>query len=192
MHFERGQATIEWVGLVCLAAVVFGALALVVPVIDGRSFGGFLSHRFVCAVRAAACTDGALVRAYGRSDAALVRRYAPGVAYEPGERQLPVDYRRCRAVACARAPDDRDLDVHRTDTGGRATLFTRVVRAGGRTYIQYWFYYPDSNSAVLGSDKAWRRAFAVAAAAGTARHAAAPVPRLPPRRLGGPSGADRP
>jgi len=160
MHSERGQATIEWVGLVCLAAVALGALALVVPVVDGRSFGGFLSHRFVCAVRGAACADRALVRAYGRSDAALVRRYAPGVAYEPGERQLPVDYRRCRAVACARAPDDRDVDVHRTDTSGRATLFTRVVRAGARTYIQYWFYYPDSNSAVLGSDKAWRRAFA--------------------------------
>ena len=161
MHSERGQATIEWVGLVCLAAVVLGALALAVPAIDGRSFGGFLSHRIVCAVRGAACADGALVRAYGRSDAELVRRYAPGVAYEPGERQLPVDYRRCRAVACARAPDDRDLDAHRTDAGGRATLFTRVVRAGGRTYIQYWFYYPDSNSAVLGSDRAWRRAAAL-------------------------------
>ena len=36
-----------------------------------------------------------------------------------------------------------------------------MVRAGGRTYIQYWFYYPDSNSAVLGSDQAWRRAAAL-------------------------------
>ena len=97
---------------------------------------------------------------YGASDAELVRRYAPGVVYEPGERQLPVDFRRCRRVGCARAPDDRDLDVHRTDAGGRATLFTRVVRAGGRTYIQYWFYYPDSNSTVLGSDKIWKGVFA--------------------------------
>ena len=192
MHSERGQATIEWVGLVCLAAVALGALALAVPVVDGRSFGGFLSHRIVCAVRGAACADGALVRAYGRSDAELVRRFAPGVAYEPGERQLPVDYRRCRAVACARAPDDRDLDVHRTDAGGRATLFTRVVRAGGRTYIQYWFYYPDSNSAVLGSDRAWRRARGAAARPAAVRQAAQAVPGLSSGRLGGPSGADRP
>ncbi|HYI35519.1 MAG TPA: hypothetical protein VEX39_02855 [Thermoleophilaceae bacterium] len=159
MLSDRGQATIEWVGLICLASLGLGALALVIPVVDGRSLGGFLSHRIVCAVRGAACADGAL-RRYGASDAALVRRFAPGVVYEPGERQLPVDFRRCRVVRCARAPDDPDLDAHRTDAGGRATLFTRVVRAGGRTYIQYWLYYPDSNSAVLGSDEIWRRAFA--------------------------------
>ncbi len=117
----------------------------------------------------------------GRSDAELVRRYAPGVVYEPGERQLPVDYRRCRAVACARAPDDRDLDAHRTDAGGRATLFTRVVRAGGRTYIQYWFYYPDSNSAVLGSDKAWRRAAALLPGPRPVRQAAAALSGLSSR-----------
>ncbi len=39
--------------------------------------------------------------------------------------------------------------------GARATVFTRVIRRGGRTYIQYWLYYPDSNSAIAGSDKAW-------------------------------------
>lgn len=156
MHAERGQATIEWVGLVCLAALGLGALALAAPVVDGRSLGGFLSHRIVCAVRGAACADAALGRAYGPSDAELVRRFAPGVVYERGERQLPVDFRRCRAVACARARDDPDLDVHRTAAGNRATLFTRVVRSGGRTYIQYWFYYPDSNSTVMGADRAWR------------------------------------
>ncbi len=165
MLCERGQATIEWVGLVCLAAFVLGALALVVPGADGRSFGGFLSHRIVCAVRGAACADVALRRVYGPGDAELVRRFAPGVVYERGERQLPVDFRRCRSPACARALDDRDLDVHRTAAGGRATLFTRVVRSGGRTYIQYWFYYPDSNSTVLGSDEIWRRAFAPMSAA---------------------------
>ena len=29
-------------------------------------------------------------------------------------------------------------------------MFTHVVRRGGRTYIQYWLYYPDSNSTVAG------------------------------------------
>ncbi len=180
MDSERGQAAIEWIGLVLLASVALGALALAVPVVDGRSFGAFLSHRIGCAVRGAACADGALVRAYGRSDAELVRRYAPGVVYEPGERQLPVDYRRCRAVACARAPDDRDLDVHRTDAGRRATMFTRVVRAGGRTYIQYWFYYPDSNSAVLGVRPGVAAGGRAPARAVAVRHAAAALSRLSP------------
>ena len=55
MRSERGQATIEWVGLVLLASLALGALAAVVPVIDGRSFGGFLSHRIVCAVKGSTC-----------------------------------------------------------------------------------------------------------------------------------------
>lgn len=142
MFSEDGQATIEWVGLVLLVAVSLVALAAVVPVIDGRSFGAFLSHRITCAVRGSACEDGAdqraLRRAYGETDAELLRRFAPGIVYEPGERQVPVDFRDCRRPRCARTPDDRDLDVHRTDSGGRVTVFTRVVRKDGMTYIQYW------------------------------------------------------
>jgi hypothetical protein len=155
---ERGQAAVEWVGLVLLCAVALGAVAGVAPAPDGRSFGGFLAHRIVCAVKGG-CDDGdlELARAYGPRDAELVRRYAPGLVYEPGEKQLPVDWRRCRDTDCANAPDDRDLDVQRTDSGGRATVFTRVVRRRGRLYIQYWFYYPDSNTTLAGSDKIWGR-----------------------------------
>jgi hypothetical protein len=153
---ESGQAAVEWVGLVLLAALALGALASLGPSVDGRSFGGFLAHRIVCAVKGG-CRDGdaALARAYGERDAELVRRHAPSVVYEPGERQLPVDYRRCRAVPCAEGPDDRDLDVHSTDSGRRATAFTRVIRRNGRTYIQYWLYYPDSNSTWAGSSWLW-------------------------------------
>jgi hypothetical protein len=160
MRDEGGQATIEWVGLMLLASVCLGAMTTVAPVIDGRSFGGFLSHRIVCAVRGSACTDRVdhqqLVGAYGRHAADRVRALAPDIVYEPGERSVPVDYRRCRSLDCSRSPDDRELDTHRTSGGQQPTVFTHVVRRGGRTYIQYWFYYPDSNSAVLGSDKAWR------------------------------------
>ena len=157
MRCERGQATIEWVGLVLLASLVLGALATAVPVIDGRSFGGFLSHRVFCAI-GGGCDAGLaqLARAYGEEDAELVRAYAPGLVYEPGERSIPVDFRACRDPACARAPDDRDLDVHRSAAGLSATAFTRVVRRGGHAYLQYWLYYPDSNSAIAGSDRAWR------------------------------------
>jgi hypothetical protein len=157
---EDGQAVIEWVGLVLLATLLLLAVGASVALMDGRSYGGFLSHRLVCAVRGKACPDGAdarrLVRAYGPSDTQLVRRFAPDIVYEPGEREVPVDFRRCRDPGCARTPDDRDLDVHRTDAGRRVTVFTRVVHRGGRTYIQYWFYYPDSNSTVLGADRLWK------------------------------------
>ena len=158
MTSERGQASLEWIGLVLLVSLAAGGLAGVGPSVDGRSFGGFLSHRLVCAVKGG-CDDGdgALARAYGMRDAALVRRHAPNIAYEPGERSLPVDYRRCRARRCADGPDDRDADVHRTEAGERATVFVRVIRRDGRTYLQYWLYYPDSNTTWAASDKLWER-----------------------------------
>jgi len=156
MRCERGQATIEWVGLVLLASLVLGALATAVPLVDGRSFGGFLSHRILCAIKGR-CSNGdqALARAHAPPDAELLRRHAPELVYERGERQLPVDFRTCRAPGCSEAPDDPDLDVHRSTTGERATAFTNVMRRGGRTYLQYFLYYPDSNSTFAGSDVAW-------------------------------------
>ena len=157
---ERGQAAVEFVADVLLAALVLGALVAVSPRFDGRSFGGFLAFRIVCTIeRDCHDGDGSLRRAYGTRDAALVRDLAPNLVYEPGERQLPVDWRDCRRVACAEAPDEPDLDVHRTHAGERATAFTRILRRGGRTYLQYWFYYPDSRSTWAGSDDLWDRAW---------------------------------
>jgi hypothetical protein len=157
-HAELGQASIEWVGLVLVCSLALGALAALAasgPPIDGRSFGGFLTHRVACAARGG-CNDGqrALAGAYGPRVAALVREHAPNLVYERGERQLPVDWRRCRRPECASADDDPDLDVHGA-AGGRATVFTRVLRRGERTYVQYWLYYPDSNTTFAGADRAW-------------------------------------
>ncbi len=148
----------EWVGTMLLVALMGTASLAVAPMVDGRSFGGFLTHRIVCAVRSGGCHDGdaALMASYGARTASLVREHAPGLVYEPGERELPVDYRRCRDPECADTPDDPDLDAHRSAAGARSTVFTRVVRRGGRTYIQYWFYYPDSNSTWAGSDRIWK------------------------------------
>ncbi len=164
---ERGQATIEWVGLVLIAALVLGALAASTalqagPLIDGRPFGGFLAHRIACAVTGR-CEDGgdaALARASGEDDAALLREHAPNIVYEPGELQLPIDYRECRSAACAEAPDDRDLDldVHAGDAGARSTAFTRILRRDGRTYLQYCLHYPDSNSTLGSVDRLWNAA----------------------------------
>ncbi|MBN1528630.1 MAG: hypothetical protein JW895_06185 [Thermoleophilaceae bacterium] len=158
MGSERGQATVEWVGVVLLVCLLAGAVLAAARGVDGRGFGGALAHRIACAARGG-CDDGdaELARAYGPADAALVREHAPGIVYEPGERQLPVDYAGCRVPDCAVAPDDGDLDAHRTDAGRRATVFTHVVRRRGSTHLQYWLYYPDSNTAWAGSDGIWRR-----------------------------------
>jgi hypothetical protein len=155
MACQRGQAVVEWMGLVLLVLVLAGAVTTVADW-DGRSMGGVIADRISCTAKGG-CDYGhrSLEVAYGVDDAALVRRHLPGLVYESGERQVPVDWRTCRAVACATAGGDRDMDVHSTDRGARVTVFTRLVRAPGRRYIQYWFYYPDSNTAFAGSDRIW-------------------------------------
>ena len=135
------------VSLALTAAVAF------VPSVDGRPLGAAIARALVCAVRSDCHDDAAaLRRAYGEEDAALVRAHAPNIVYERRTLTLPVDYRRCRSHRCSDAPDRRDLDVHRAARGGaQATAFTHVVHRGGRTYLQYWFYYPDSPSTFAGS-----------------------------------------
>src|SRR4051794_40208285 len=111
MRSERGQASIEWTGIVCLVALALGAAVAFVPAVDGRSFGGFITHAIVCAVKGGCdAGDDALRTAYGRADAELVRRYAPNIVYEPGTHTLPIDFRSCRSHRCSDAPDDQSLD----------------------------------------------------------------------------------
>ncbi len=171
---ERGQGTIELVSLVLLVSLALGALVTVAPRFDGRSFGGFLTFRLVCTIKQDCHEgDGSLAEAYGDRDAALVRELAPNLVYEPGERQVPVDWRRCRDPACADAPDEPDLDAHRTRAGQRTTAFTRVIRRYGRTYVQYWLYYPDSRTVWAGSDELWDRVWNGARMQGLVRRAPA-------------------
>lgn len=154
MLSERGQATIEWTGVVLLVALALGAATALVPAIDGRSFGGWLAHSLLCAVRDGGCgsADDGLRSAYGAEDAAAMRRFAPNIVYEPGTHTLPVDFRRCRSHRCSDAPDDPSLEVtSSTRTRTPAAAFTHLVRRGGETFLQYWFYYPDSPSTFLGS-----------------------------------------
>src|SRR4051812_23688204 len=141
MSGERGQASVEWIGLLLLVSVSLAAAVAFVPVVDGRPLGAAIARALGCAGKHDCHADGAALRnAYGERDGGLVRANVPSIVYEPGTLTLPVDYRRCRSQSCADAPDDRDLDVHRAARGGTpATAFTHVVRRGGRTYIQYWF-----------------------------------------------------
>jgi hypothetical protein len=157
---EAGQASLEWIAVVLLVALAGAALSAAAPVVDGRSIGGFLAHHFVCAATDRChASEHALEQAYGERDASTVRELAPNLVYEPGERELPVDWRRCRRPQCAGAPDDTALDSHLSDSGERATAFTRLIRRGGRLYLQYWLYYPDSNTALAGSDRLWERSW---------------------------------
>jgi hypothetical protein len=152
MHSERGQASVEWVGLLLLVSLALAGALAFVPAVDGRPLGAALARALVCAVKQDCHSEGvALVKAYGDHDASLVRAQAPNIVYEPGTLALPVDYRRCRSHRCSDAPDDRGLDVNRSKQGAQATAFTHVVHRGGKTYIQYWLYYPDSPSTWMGS-----------------------------------------
>ena len=102
---ERGQASVEFVALVSLCCLAFGALLALRGGFDGRDAGGFLARHLVCAVTGRCDRDEArLVAAYGERDAASVRALAPNLVYEPGERELPVDWRECRRVSCSRRP----------------------------------------------------------------------------------------
>jgi hypothetical protein len=156
MRCQRGQATVEWTGLVLLVALALGAVVALVPLVDGRSFGSYLAHSILCAARGGCSAgEGSLTRAYGRDDAALLRRFAPNIVYEPGADSLPVDFRRCRSSGCAHAPDDRNLDATRSDTGVPAAAFTHVLHRGGETFLQYWFYYPYSDTVLGPSHVVW-------------------------------------
>ena len=157
---EDGQASVELVGLLLVVSLALGALAAVTPRVDGRSIGGFLAHRVVCAATGGCrAAERELERAYGLEVADAVRELAPNLVYEPGERQLPVDWRDCRRPRCASAPDDPTLDTHSSEARARAPAFTHVIRRNGRLYVQYWLYYPDSNSALAGSDRVWERSW---------------------------------
>jgi hypothetical protein len=67
MRSERGQATVEWVGIVLLVAIALAALGRFASRADGQDLGGTLAHSVTCATR------GGCV--HGRS---VSRRSAPG------------------------------------------------------------------------------------------------------------------
>jgi hypothetical protein len=143
---ERGQASVEWVALALVVAVVFAG-ALAGAAAAGVSVAPGFARTLRCAVLAGCHgEDAALGDAYGGDVAAMVRAYAPSLVYEPGTLTLPVDFRSCRRHACADAPDLRGADVWRSDRGRQATVFTHVVdrRPHGDLFVQYWLYYPDS------------------------------------------------
>ena len=163
MRSERGQGTIEWVGLLLLVSAAMLVLVAAGARVPGAPLARALADRMLCAVSLAdGCGDEpTLIAAYGSEVGALVRRHMPMLAFEHGSRAVPVDFRRCRASSCGDAEGEGLVD--RTDERLPVTVFVHVVdcRAGeaeqaeaagadcsgeraGNLYVQYWTYYADS------------------------------------------------
>jgi hypothetical protein len=158
---ERGQGTVEWVGLVCLVSLLLvGLLAAGVRV---PGVAQSIASRLLCAAALAdRCGDEpVLIASYGTEVGELVRRHMPSLLFERGSRAVPVDFRRCRETSCGDAKE-RGY-VKQTKAGLPVTAFVHVVDCrpdaaegaesggadcsgprAGNLYIQYWTYYADS------------------------------------------------
>jgi hypothetical protein len=124
---ERGQGTVEWVGLVAVVALVMVGLVATGVRVPGAALARIVGARILCAVALVdRCGDEpVLIAAYGTEVGELVREHMPSLAFEEGSRALPVDFRRCRSSVCGDG-SDRGL-VERTDSGLPVTAFAHVV-----------------------------------------------------------------
>jgi hypothetical protein len=160
---ERGQGTVEWVGLVALVSVAMLAMVAAGARVPGAPLARALADRILCAAALAdECGDEpALIAAYGTEVGALALRHMPMLAFERGSRAVPVDFRRCRRSECGDAAGEGLIEA--TDEGLPVTAFVHAVdcREGeaeqteaagadcsgeraGNLYLQYWLYYADS------------------------------------------------
>ncbi|HEX6780795.1 MAG TPA: hypothetical protein VF125_02055 [Solirubrobacterales bacterium] len=163
MGSERGQGTVEWVGLVALVSLVLLALVVAGARVPGAPLAHALADRILCAAALAEeCGDEpALIAAYGSEVGELARRHMPMLAFERGSRAVPVDFRRCRSSECGDAAGEGLIDA--TDGGLPVTAFVHAIdcregeaertEAGGADcsgeragslYLQYWLYFADS------------------------------------------------
>jgi hypothetical protein len=152
---ERGQGTVEWVGLVTVVTLLLATLVAMGVRVPGAGLARAVVSRILCAAALAdRCGDEpTLIAAYGSEIGRLVREHMPTVLFEQGSRALPVDFRRCRNTACGDG-SARGL-VQRTDVGLPVTAFVHVIDCrdagsgcsgsrAGNLYLQYWLYYADS------------------------------------------------
>jgi hypothetical protein len=144
---QRGQSTVEWVGLLCLVALALAGLLAVGVRVPGAALAKAIGSRILCAAALAdRCGDEpVLIAAYGDEVGRLVRAHMPTLAFEDGSHAVPVDWRRCRATACGDGVEEGEVD--RSDAGLPVTAFVHVVDSrprGGDLYIQYWLYYANS------------------------------------------------
>jgi hypothetical protein len=159
MQSERGQGTVEWVGMLMAVSVAMLALVAAGVRVPGLPLARALADRMLCA---AALADGCgdeptLIASYGTEIGELVRRHMPTLVFEQGSRAVPVDFRRCRDTRCGDGATEGL--VQRTDAELPVTAFVHVVdcregeetadadcseQRAGNLYVQLWLYYADS------------------------------------------------
>jgi len=160
---ERGQGTVEWVGVLCVVGLLMAGLVAAGVRVPGAGLAQAIASRILCAAALAErCGDEpALIAAYGAEIGKLVRRHMPTLLFERGSRAVPVDFRRCRSTACGDGAE-QGLVSH-SDAGLPVTAFVHVVDcrsdaaahaevegadcsgpSAGNLYLQYWTYYADS------------------------------------------------
>lgn len=163
MPSERGQSTVEWVGLLLVVALLLAALVATGARVPGALLARAIAAKVLCAAALAEnCGDEPiLIAAYGSEVGRLVREHMPSLLFERGSRAVPVDFRRCRSSACGDGAE-QGL-VRRSERGLPVTAFVHVIdcrpeaaqateAAGadcsgsraGNLYLQYWTYYADS------------------------------------------------
>jgi hypothetical protein len=153
--------------LLVAALVLAGATAAGARV-PGTELAQGIAKRIACAAGlgetgCAGTPDPELVAEYGAELASTVRRWAPTLAYEKGMLALPVDFRTCREDPCSMGAEAGEVRASRA--GEPVTLFVHVVdcrayaddvaeasgidcsgERAGNLYLQYWAYYPGSQS----------------------------------------------
>jgi hypothetical protein len=133
---EHGAATVEHAGIsILLALLAIAAVAALAaqPSDAGRELGFAVARKLRCGAQGPGpCWRDPLTAAYGRSLAGAVRALAPSPG--PAGGLLPVDFRTCRSVTCARPGSRYGL----TASNRAVTVFVSV--AGGA--ITYWEYRP--------------------------------------------------
>ena len=152
MSSERGQSTVEWVGLVFVVSSVLALLVSLAGLAGSAiALAATIKSKLVCAAQLSddcGSAEPPLAAAYGAELAAEVVEHAPQLVYEPGMRALPVDYRTCREDPCSLGPEEGE--VTQSFDGEPVTLFTHAVERGESLYLQYWAYYPGSDTQIYG------------------------------------------
>ncbi|HEU4905374.1 MAG TPA: hypothetical protein VFT19_04575 [Solirubrobacterales bacterium] len=137
-----------------MVALVLLALLAAGVRVPGGELARAVASRILCAAALAdRCGDEpTLIAAYGDEVGRLARQHMPTLLFERGSKALPVDFRRCRAPACADGTP-RGL-VRHSDRGLPVTAFVHVVdcRDAGERGSR------DSSDALNGDDATVDRA----------------------------------
>jgi hypothetical protein len=160
MGSERGQSTVEWVGMLSLVSLLLVAMLVVGVRVPGTALADSIFEKLLCAVSMAdSCGDEPhLIAAYGTEVGTVANDHMPSLVFEPGSKAAPVNFRRCRSTACGDATSEGL--VRRTDKGLPLAAFVHVIdcraskeepseadcsgERAGNLYVQYWTYYADS------------------------------------------------